>query len=765
MLPDSYTTNNDNPEQTFLPLQDLSDRNASLSNYNEGRVAAFASWFATGPLKRARYKDFSSIDWLFDNYKDRERLHLLKNSAKSYLGKLKLIYEMSQTWIILLLVGITIGIFSTFISVSTQWLIDLKDGYCSTGFYLNQKFCCWMTEDFCEDWVTWGESIGVTWSIGENLIQFLSTLVDAIVFSALSTFLVTFYSPYAAGQGIAELKTIMSGFLIREFLSIKTMLIKSVSVVLAVASGLQVGKEVSLVHISACATDTFSKLFPSIANSEAQQRKLISAASAAGFSVAFGAPIAGVLFSLEYLDPFRNGKLVPFQNVYERTWQPFELGFFVFIGIVGGIIGAIIIRLNSLFFSYRLRSRINKYARGEVVAIAAVTVIVCYGNIFARSDSVTLVSNLFTELSSEIAVPTGIFLPSMAIGACFGRALGIVLQDLNSSCLAETKCITPAVYALVGAAAVLSSTTGMRVSVVVVMFELTGALVYVLPLMVAVTVSTWIAKLISQRDIFGSVIRLHEYPYLEKEKEYNIAGTARGIMTPVHNIVYINSKNQTLESLEALIYQQPTLYKNNTETNSGLQYRPNSISENRSTQYQGFPIIHSLESMHILGYISANDLKLGLETAFSSNSFDPSTKCYFGSISEFSDGVSISDFRDSTSIKRSFSSQFDLDVATTSTYPINDIPEYSEFEESDSINVDLRPYMDISPLTVFPETPIVLVIEMFRQLGIRQVLVAKDRVLYGIITKKDILKCADELDQPYSFSIISYFFPSLARGL
>lgn len=40
-------------------------------------------------------------------------------------------------------------------------------------------------------------------------------------------------------------------------------------------------------------------MFPKYGRNEAKKREILSAAAAAGVSVAFGAPIGGVLFSLE----------------------------------------------------------------------------------------------------------------------------------------------------------------------------------------------------------------------------------------------------------------------------------------------------------------------------------------------------------------------------------------------------------------------------------------------------------------------------------
>ena len=52
-------------------------------------------------------------------------------------------------------------------------------------------------------------------------------------------------------------------------------------------------------HVACCCGNFFSYLFPKYGKNEAKKREILSAAAAAGVSVAFGAPIGGVLFSLE----------------------------------------------------------------------------------------------------------------------------------------------------------------------------------------------------------------------------------------------------------------------------------------------------------------------------------------------------------------------------------------------------------------------------------------------------------------------------------
>ncbi|CAG2216453.1 CLCN3_4_5 [Mytilus edulis] len=108
-----------------------------------------------------------------------------------------------------------------------------------------------------------------------------------------------------------------------------------------------------------------------------------------------------------------------------------------------------------------------------------------------------LFKGLITIFTFGIKVPSGLFIPSMAVGAIVGRIVGIGMEQLvvrnhdnpffQNMCQSKQFCtITPGLYAMVGAAAALGGVTRMTVSLVVIMFELTGGLQYIVPLMLAV---------------------------------------------------------------------------------------------------------------------------------------------------------------------------------------------------------------------------------------------------------------------------------------
>jgi chloride channel 3/4/5 len=65
--------------------------------------------------------------------------------------------------------GAGIGINAAVISIVTEWLSDIKMGYCSDGWWLNQQFCCWELdgdeESGCDSWHLWSTVSVARWFI------------------------------------------------------------------------------------------------------------------------------------------------------------------------------------------------------------------------------------------------------------------------------------------------------------------------------------------------------------------------------------------------------------------------------------------------------------------------------------------------------------------------------------------------------------------------------------------------------------------------
>lgn len=89
--------------------------------------------------------------------------------------------------------------------------------------------------------------------------------------SILLSFNLLFLSAHLVSS---QIKTILSGFIIRGYLGKWTLMIKTITLVLAVASGLSLGKEGPLVHVACCCGNIFSYLFPKYSKNEAKKREV-----------------------------------------------------------------------------------------------------------------------------------------------------------------------------------------------------------------------------------------------------------------------------------------------------------------------------------------------------------------------------------------------------------------------------------------------------------------------------------------------------------
>ena len=98
------------------------------------------------------------------------------------------------------------------------------------------------------------------------------------------------------------------------------------------------------------------------------------------------------------------------------------------------------------------------------------------------------------------------------------------------------RCIYPGFYAVIGASAMLSGVTRMTVSLVVIVFELTGALSHVLPIMLAVMVAKWTADALAPHGVYALWIALRGYPWLPAGERPDGGRSAGAAMRPAGSV-------------------------------------------------------------------------------------------------------------------------------------------------------------------------------------------------------------------------------------
>ncbi|KAI4280752.1 MAG: hypothetical protein L6R38_004217 [Xanthoria sp. 2 TBL-2021] len=746
------------PRRPSLPKRAISRRLSALSTTTAATTGAQAGTTQhdlTEEIEEIkRYEDFTTIDWVQDAAQEqlRRRARRKQNAGvfeqRGSLGwrrRLEGTYDAGQAWIVVTLVGAAIGLNAGFLNIITEWLSDIKLGYCTTAFYLNENFCCWGDEKGCPEWHRWSSF----W-----LLNYLLYLLFSTVFALASASLVKSFAPYAAGSGISEIKCIIAGFVMKGFLGFWTLLIKSICLPLAIASGLSVGKEGPSVHYAVCTGNVISRFFGKYKRNAAKTREILSACAAAGVAVAFGSPIGGVLFSLEEMssyfplktmwrsyfcalvatavlaamNPFWTGQLVMFEVRYDRSWHFFEIIFFIFIGIFGGLYGAFVMKWNLRAQAFR-KKYLAKYAILEATLLAAGTAILCFPNMFLRIDMTESMEILFHEceagrdydglceaknrwrmalslafatimrtilviISYGCKVPAGIFVPSMAVGASFGRMVGILVQALHeafphakffAACQPDVDCITPGTYAFLGAAAALSGIMHITVSVVVIMFELTGALTYILPTMIVVGVTKAVSERFGKGGIADRMIWFNGFPFLDNKEEHTFGVPVSQVMTS--EVTWLPSSGLTLRAVEQLMAQN---------------------------KYQGFPVVEDRTSKILIGYIGRTELRYAIDRSKKESFVSSNAKCFF--------------------------TQPPASAAQTPSVTAPPVTFDAIEDASGQQSVDFSRFIDPVPLAVHPRLPLETVMELFKKMGPRVILVEYRGRLAGLVTVKDCLK-------------------------
>ena len=299
--------------------------------------------------ERVWYDQYTSTDWVHDSIADNYRVRDLR-ARKDIRGRILAWLDGAQGWILAALVGCLTACVAYFVDVTETSIFDIKEGYCTRGFHINKASCCLVEED-CPLWKTWGDALKVT-GVERETIDFVFYVVFVLIFSVASCILTLttktlVVSPFslptmdenlgadptfrhkhaeeedadgnkhdaspqrempqqppmvyypAAGSGVAEVKVILSGFVVHGYLGFKTLVVKTIGMILSIASGMSLGKEGPFVHIATCIGNICCRIFSKYNHNDGKRREVLSASAAGGVAVAFGAPIAGVLFSLE----------------------------------------------------------------------------------------------------------------------------------------------------------------------------------------------------------------------------------------------------------------------------------------------------------------------------------------------------------------------------------------------------------------------------------------------------------------------------------
>uniref|UniRef100_A0A146LJA2 Chloride channel protein n=1 Tax=Lygus hesperus TaxID=30085 RepID=A0A146LJA2_LYGHE len=478
--------------------------------------------------------------------------------------------RLGEDWVFLALLGLIMAVLSFF--------MDLGISMCNKGRL-------WLYRDLAKNPVA-------------QYFAWVALPFCLILFSAGFVHIV---APQSIGSGIPEMKTILRGVALKEYLTFRTLVAKVIGLTATLGSGLPLGKEGPFVHIASISATLLSKLvtsFQSIYENESRNTEMLAAACAVGVASCFGAPIGGVLFSIEVTTVYfaiRNYwrgfftavcgatvfKLLAvwaheedtvkayFQTNFtmEFPFDPQELLVFALMGVICGLGGALYVwshrqyvlfmRRNKKMNAFLQKNRflypgivilltssvsfplgLGRYMAGDINSHDQVSGL--FSNFtwtkdnftveeaevlkhWTTQDSTVFVSlggfmaftYVFSIIASTIPVPSGSFIPVFKIGAALGRVIGELMHllfPLGVSYHDTLNPILPGGYATVGAAAFSGAVTH-TISVSVILFEMTGQITHIIPIMIAVLISNAIAALL-QPSLYDSIILIKKLPYL-----------------------------------------------------------------------------------------------------------------------------------------------------------------------------------------------------------------------------------------------------------
>ncbi|XP_076390955.1 chloride channel protein 2 isoform X3 [Megachile rotundata] len=497
-------------------------------------------------------------------------------------------------------------------------------------------------------------------------LAWVSLPVCLILFSAGFVHIV---APQSIGSGIPEMKTILRGVALKEYLTFRTLVAKVIGLTATLGSGLPLGKEGPFVHIASIVATLLSKLvtsFQGIYENESRNCEMLAAACAVGVAACFAAPIGGVLFSIEVTTVYfavRNYwrgffaavcgatmfRLLAIWFQREETitamfatnftmdfpFDPQELFVFALIGVGSGLCGAfyvwlhrqyvIFMRKNKSMNSFLQKNRflypgivsllvssisfplgLGQFMAGDLnthdqvyglftnftwtkqeLGVEEMNIVkhwsTAYTDVFIGLLGFGTFTFIFSIISSTVPVPSGIFIPVFKIGAALGRAVGEAMALWFPTGVRYGGIITPIVpggYATVGAAAFSGAVTH-TISVSVIVFEMTGQITHIVPIMIAVLISNAIAALL-QPSIYDSIILIKKLPYLP-----DLLPSSSGMYN---------------------VYVEDFMVRDVRYIWHGITYQKlkEILKENR--KLRGFPLVDNPDSMILLGSIQRLEL-------------------------------------------------------------------------------------------------------------------------------------------------------------
>ncbi|MDM9583604.1 chloride channel protein [Nostoc sp. GT001] len=359
-----------------------------------------------------------------------------------------------------------------------------------------------------------------------------------LVLGFLAGWLVDRLAPEASGSGIPQVKASLANVPVT--LSWRVAGVKLLSAIIAIGSGMTLGRQGPTVQVGAGLAAGMSRWVPT---SPDHRRQMIAAGAGAGLAAAFNAPIAGVLFIVEELlqdlsgltlgtaiiasfiggviSRLLGGGSLDLNLQLVKSSSQFsipEIPFFILLGILAGLFGALFNRgiifsikfYRRLHISLPLQVALAGFISGVVVAMLPPSF---RDNTGLRESLITGSSHpsvaaiafaaqfILTLIAFGSGAPGGLFAPSLILGSCLGHIIGVSELYITGSG-------SPTTYALAGMGGFFSAVSKVPITAIVIVFEMTTDFNLVLPLMIVSVAAYLVADKVVPGSLYEKLLEL-----------------------------------------------------------------------------------------------------------------------------------------------------------------------------------------------------------------------------------------------------------------
>ncbi|NYI41946.1 chloride channel protein [Demequina lutea] len=469
----------------------------------------------------------------------------------------------------MIVLAIVVGALAGVGAVAFRWLIKI-----ATHFFTG-------TADYSDaghaahPWLPW---------MGRFFIV-LVPVVGGLVYGPL----VHRFAPEARGHGVPEVMYAINKRAGR--IPARVALIKALASAITIGAGGSVGREGPIVQIGSAMGSTLARWTKL---NESQVRLLVACGAAGGIAATFNAPIAGVFFALELLlanfvaRAFAAVVLasvtasvigraafgdVAFLSLPSFTVHSMgEYALYAVLGLLAAVVATAFVKVLYGFEDVAdrlwkgpewLRPAVGGLLLGLLLLVLPQMYGVGYpvlenavmGKYLVGFLLLLLVGKIIaTSLTIAIGGSGGVFAPALFLGATLGAGFGQVAAHAFPGVG-----INPGAYALVGMGAVFAGASRAPITAVIILFELTGEYSIILPLLLAVVISTMVSTGMSKESVYTAKLMRRGVDISAQPPRPELAGlTVRDFMLPAPKSV--GTRMSLQEALRALrISRRPGL--------------------------------------------------------------------------------------------------------------------------------------------------------------------------------------------------------------